>query len=102
MPSSLSHARKARQPGHAPTAGAGGGHWYAGEPAPGECLTNAPPIDDGRSVAWAPDLQCVQESLLGLLAEEQAEEGWVATAEEEDEEEDWRRSSSMAGDVVPL
>ena len=82
-----------------------GGHWYAGELAPSECLKNALPIDNGMSVVWAPDLRHVWVALLEGLAE-QAEEGGKATAgppmEEEDEEEDRRGGSSVAGMVAPL
>ena len=78
-----------------------GGHWYVGGPASGECVTNALPVDDGMSVAWALDLWRIWEVLLGWLVK-QAEEGGEAMAEEKSEEEDRRRRSSMAGGVVPL
>ena len=80
----------ARQPGHAQTVGAGGGHWYMGEPVPGGCITNALRIDDGLGTPWSPDVQHVRDALQGWLAE-QAKEGGVAPVElpmeEEDEEE---------------
>ena len=72
-----------------------------GELAPGECITNALPGDNGMSVAWALNLRCVWDALLGWLAE-QAKEGGEATVKEENEEEDWRRRSSTASGVMPL
>ena len=69
-----------------PNFGGLGGHWYTGEPLPGECAMSTLPIDDGESVPWALDRQHVRDELLGLL-----EGGGVPTVEqlvEEDEEEE--------------
>ena len=71
---------------------------------PGECVTNALPVDDGMSTPWAPDLQHMLEALLGWLAEQVEERGEAAVEEEdkeEDKEEDQRRRSSMASGVAP-
>ena len=57
-------------------------------------MTNALPTDNGMIIVWAPDLRHVREALLGLLAEEQAEEGGVATVEEDEEEQ---RGPSVGG-----
>ena len=63
-----------------------------GELVPGECMINALHINDGRSLAWAPDLRCVWDALQGLL-----EERGMPTVEENEEEE---RRPSMAGEGV--
>ena len=55
------------------------------------------PIDDGLGDPWFLDVQCLQEALRGLLAEEQAKEGRVAMAEEEEEE----RRSLVASGAAP-
>ena len=72
-----------------------------GELVPGECITNALPINNGMSVSWALDLRCVQVALLGLL-----EGGGVPAVElpmgEEDKEEEQRERPPVAGEVGPL
>ena len=83
-----------------PNCGGQGGDWYVGEPVPGECVTNALPVNDGMSVLWAPDLQHIWEALLGLL-----EGGGVPMVElpmEEKDKEERRQRPSVAGKTAPL
>ena len=66
---------------------------------PGECIMCTLPINDGMSVSWAPDPQCLWDELLGLL-----EGGGVPVVEplvEEDEEEEQRGRPPATGEAGP-
>ena len=63
---------------------------------------NAPPVYDGLGDPWYLVVWRLWEALQGLLVEEQAKEGGVATVEEEEEEEDEEQRGPSAGRVVPL
>ena len=95
----------ARQPGHAPTVGAGGGTGMWGSQVPGECITNALPIDDGMSTPWGPDLWHIWEgSAAGVAcgASQRGRGGCSGATDGGGEEEDQRRRPSMSQQVVPL
>ena len=76
-----------------------GGHWYAGEPVPGECVTNPLPINDGISTSWALDLQRMQDTLWGLL--DGGEMPALELLVEKDKEEEQRERTPMAGEAGP-
>ena len=83
-----------------PNCGGLGGHWYEGEPVPGECIISALPINYGMSAPWDQDPRHVPKELLGLL-----EGGGVPTVEqllEENEQEEQGERSPAASEAGPL